>query len=325
MRLIELVTQILLRIWNIIQSRLFGRSSPKQPIPLSVNYHLTRACNYRCKFCFHTALTNDRLPLDEAKHGLRLLYKAGTKKINFSGGEPFLIDQGTYVGELTRFAKEECQMATSIVSNGSLIFEKWFETYSKYLDILAISCDSFDDECNRQAGRTNGHATHSQISHVRRVRDLCYKYNVIFKINSVIHKLNYQEDMTCAIEELEPVRWKVFQCLLIEGENMGGEKDLRDARELVISDEQFGEFSQKHKHLKCFVPESNLAMRNSYLILDENMRFLDCTKGRKDPSPSILDVGVEAALDRSGFDEKMFFERGGQYKWTKDPVDLNDW
>ncbi|CAF3967063.1 unnamed protein product, partial [Adineta steineri] len=193
-----------------------------------------------------------------------------------------------------------------------------------YLDILAISCDSFDDECNRQAGRTNGYETHSQIGHVRRVRHLCEQYNVIFKINSVIHKYNYEEEMIDAIEELEPVRWKVFQCLLIEGENMGGDNNLRDARQLVISDEQFQEFCKRHKHLKCFVPESNLAMRNSYLILDENMRFLDCTKGRKDPSPSILDVGVEAALDRSGFDEAMFFQRGGEYKWTKEAVDLND-
>jgi radical S-adenosyl methionine domain-containing protein 2 len=323
--LFKLFTQLFLNIWNTIRSYFFPQASPKQPIPLSVNYHLTRACNYRCKFCFHTALTKDCLPLDEAKHGIRLLQKAGTKKINFSGGEPFLMDQGRYVGELTRFAKEECQMATSIVSNGSLIFEKWFEMYSKYLDILAISCDSFDDECNRQAGRTNGKQSHSQISHVRRVRHLCEQYGVIFKINSVVHKLNYQEDMTYAIDELQPERWKVFQCLLIDGENMGGENELRDARQLTITNEQFEEFCQRHQHLKCFVPESNLAMRNSYLILDERMRFLDCTKGRKDPSPSILDVGVQAALDRSGFDEEMFFKRGGEYKWTKDTVDLNDW
>ncbi|CAF1161497.1 unnamed protein product [Rotaria sordida] len=74
------------------------------------------------------------------------------KKINFSGGEPFLIDHGRYVGKLKRFAKEKCHMATSIVSNGSLISEKWFKIYSKYLDIFAIACDSLDDECNRQAG-----------------------------------------------------------------------------------------------------------------------------------------------------------------------------
>ncbi|CAF0897993.1 unnamed protein product [Adineta ricciae] len=321
MQIIKVFLQIAQYIWQFV----YPKSSSSQPVPLSVNYHLTRACNYRCKFCFHTSITNDRLPLEEAKRGLRLLQQAGTKKINFSGGEPFLIEQGRYVGELTRFAKEECQMATSIVSNGSLISEKWFEKYSQYLDILAISCDSFDDDCNREAGRTNGHHSHSQVGHIQRVRYLCQQYNVIFKINSVIHKLNYQEDMTDVIERLEPVRWKVFQCLLIDGENMGGENNLRDARNLVISEEQFQEFCQRHQHLKCFVPESNLAMRNSYLILDEKMRFLDCTKGRKDPSLSILDVGVEVALDRSGFDENMFFKRGGQYKWTKDTVDVNDW
>ncbi|CAF1372093.1 unnamed protein product [Didymodactylos carnosus] len=126
-----------------------------------------------------------------------------------------------------------------------------------------------------------------------------------------------------AIDELQPVRWKVFQCLLIEGENFGKDA-LRDARPMVITDKQFEQFCATHRHLKCFVPESNSFMRNSYLILDERMRFLDCRYGRKDPSPSILDVGVEAALNRSGFDEKMFFERGGKYEWTKN-VDVNDW
>jgi radical S-adenosyl methionine domain-containing protein 2 len=58
-------------------------------------------------------------------------------------------------------------------------------------------------------------------------------------------------------------------------------------------------------------------MRNSYLILDEYMRFLDCTQGRKDPSKSILDVGVKEALKFSGFDETMFLARGGRYTWSK--------
>ena len=71
-------------------------------------------------------------------------------------------------------------------------------------------------------------------------------------------------------------------------------------------------------------PESNEMMRSSYLILDEYMRFLDCSKGGKDPSPSILDVGVQAALNMSGFDEKTFFKRGGKYKWSKMDKTL-DW
>ena len=46
-------------------------------------------------------------------------------------------------------------------------------------------------------------------------------------------------------------------------------------------------------------------------------RFLDNTDGKKTPSASILDVGVEQALNFSGFDEKMFLKRGGRYVWSK--------
>lgn len=45
--------------------------------PISVNYHLTRQCNYKCGFCFHTAKTSYVLPIDEAKKGLKLLKEDG--------------------------------------------------------------------------------------------------------------------------------------------------------------------------------------------------------------------------------------------------------
>lgn len=52
------------------------------------------------------------------------------------------------------------------------------------------------------------------------------------------------------------------------------------------------------------------------------MRFLDCREGRKDPSKSILDVGVKEAISFSGFDEKMFLKRGGKYVWSKADMKL---
>lgn len=52
------------------------------------------------------------------------------EKINFSGGEPFIHDRGQYLGQLVRFCKEELRLpSVSIVSNGSLIRERWFQTY----------------------------------------------------------------------------------------------------------------------------------------------------------------------------------------------------
>ena len=84
-------------------------------IPESVNFHFTRQCNYECRkcysilirftkvlyclggFCFHTAKTSFLLPLAQAKRGLQMLADEGMKKVNFSGGEPFLIQKGKVI------------------------------------------------------------------------------------------------------------------------------------------------------------------------------------------------------------------------------------
>uniref|UniRef100_A0A4W5PNX4 Radical S-adenosyl methionine domain containing 2 n=1 Tax=Hucho hucho TaxID=62062 RepID=A0A4W5PNX4_9TELE len=173
----------------------------------------------------------------------------------------------------------------------------------EYLDILAISCDSFDEDTNQTIGRAQGKKSH--LDNLFKVREWCRKYKVAFKINSVINTFNVDEDMRENITKLNPVRWKVFQCLLIDGEN-AGENSLREAERFVISDQQFQDFLDRHSSISCLVPESN-----------QKMRFLDCREGRKDPSKSILDVGVEEAIQFSGFDEKMFLKRGGKYLWSK--------
>ncbi|XP_037007706.1 radical S-adenosyl methionine domain-containing protein 2 [Artibeus jamaicensis] len=298
-------------------------SEDDEPLtPTSVNYHFTRQCNYKCGFCFHTAKTSFVLPLEEAQRGLRLLKEAGMEKINFSGGEPFLHNRGEYLGQLVKYCKERLRLpSVSIVSNGSLIREKWFMDYGKYLDILAISCDSFNEDVNVLIGRGQGKINH--VENLRKLRKWCRDYRVAFKINSVITRFNVDEDMREHILELNPVRWKVFQCLLIEGENVG-EGALREAEKFVITEEEFQGFLDRHRDVSCLVPECNDKMKDSYLILDEYMRFLNCQKGRKDPSKSILDVGVEEAIKFSGFDEEAFRKRGGKYVWSK--ADLNlDW
>ncbi|XP_006108914.2 radical S-adenosyl methionine domain-containing protein 2, partial [Myotis lucifugus] len=250
------------------------------------------------------------------------LLSAGMEKVNFSGGEPFLQDRGEYLGRLVRFCKQELGLpSVSIVSNGSLIRERWFVKYGQYLDILAISCDSFNEDVNVLIGRGQGRLNH--VENLRKLRRWCREYRVAFKINSVINRFNVDEDMRAHIQELNPVRWKVFQCLLIDGEN-AGDGALREAERFVISKEEFQGFLDRHREVPCLVPECNDKMKDSYLILDEYMRFLNCREGRKDPSRSILDVGVQEAIKFSGFDEATFLKRGGKYAWSKADLQL-DW
>jgi radical S-adenosyl methionine domain-containing protein 2 len=62
--------------------------------------------------------------------------------------------------------------------------------------------------------------------------------------------------------------------LLLDGENTGDPtRSLRDARNLVISDEQFKAFLERHAQQSSLVPEDNAVMRDSYLNLDEKMRY----------------------------------------------------
>lgn len=76
-----------------------------------------------------------------------------------------------------------------------------------YLDILAISCDSFDEETNQLIGRAQGRKSH--LDSLYKIRNWCQQYKVAFKINSVINTFNVDEDMTESITQLGPVRWKV--------------------------------------------------------------------------------------------------------------------
>mmetsp|Transcript_9368 Transcript_9368/g.21132 ORF Transcript_9368/g.21132 Transcript_9368/m.21132 type:complete len:398 (+) Transcript_9368:80-1273(+) len=283
----------------------------------SVNYFISRSCNYKCKFCFHTAKTSHHLALEQAKLGLEMLRKAGTEKINFAGGEPFLQDQ--LLGELCK-TSHELGLAVSIISNGSKITQKWMEQYGQFVDVLGVSVDSFNPLTNAAIGR-GGDANNEHISRVLNVQNLCSKFDITFKMNTVVCSLNWEEDMNQYVHQLDPKRWKVFQVLILEGENSGMGGDLRDARALQVTDEQFLSFVHRHRSYQdngVLIPEPNNVMQNSYLLLDEDMRFLDCSSGGKVPSDSILKVGVRRALEQSGFDENMFHERGGIYDWERD-------
>ena len=61
-----------------------------------------------------------------------------------------------------------------------------------------------------------------------------------------------------------------------------GADALRDAKELVITDEQFTSFVDQHmkdeKVRSVLVPEDNAHMKDSYLILDEHMSSFLCAQ-----------------------------------------------
>lgn len=168
---------------------------------------------YKGGFCFHTAKTSHMEDISRAKRGLQLLQRAGMKKINFAGGEPFLYPK--FLGELVDYCKEDLHLeSVSIITNGSLVREEWVRQHAKNLDILACSCDSFDEDTNIKIGRGTG----NQVEILYRIAEWCRESEIKFKLNTVVTRLNYEEDMNEHINILNPFRWKVFQVLIVEGE-----------------------------------------------------------------------------------------------------------
>ncbi|GCA63242.1 hypothetical protein KIPB_008731 [Kipferlia bialata] len=59
---------------------------------VSVNYHLTKVCNYRCRFCFaHFNQIKGGMGEEGMIGIVEALAAAGTQKITFVGGEPTLV------------------------------------------------------------------------------------------------------------------------------------------------------------------------------------------------------------------------------------------
>jgi radical S-adenosyl methionine domain-containing protein 2 len=191
--------------------------------------------------------------------------------------------------------------SVSIFSNGMKITERWLRQYRKWVDVLGVSCDSFDEETNLRIGRGTG----ENVKMLFRIRGWCRELEIKFKLNTVVLRWNWEEHMAGVVEELNPFRWKVFQVLPVGGENDATttetelDKRKRSVKDVLIPDKQFRSFCKRHEHLSCFVPEPNDLMGSSYVIVDEFLRHLDKGNGEEKASASILEVGVERCLLKS--------------------------
>lgn len=79
-------------------------------------------------------------------------------KLNFAGGEPFL---NKNLGDYIKFAKS-LGFKTSIITNASRMTNSWLLAYGMHLDMIGISCDSINENTQKELGR--GYGNHVQIT-----------------------------------------------------------------------------------------------------------------------------------------------------------------
>ena len=278
-------------------------SSPLKPI--AVNWTVTTSCNYRCRYCFARfpeLSGKDPLSSDEMLQIPALLAEAGCKKLTFVGGEPLLCP---LLPSLLKSSKD-VDLTTMIVTNGSLLTLGFLQQNHRNIDWISLSIDSQHELVQEQLGRGIGNHVSQTVRNAQQIR----AFNIRLKLNSVITRLNFTENMSDFINSFNPERWKAFQILPVLGQND------HEINNLVISHEEFDFFRQKHQHLPFAVFESNHKMLGSYLMLSPFGEFFSNSSGRHVYSPSILDVGVEQALRQNTWSVQNFLDRGGVYSWA---------
>ena len=281
----------------------------------SVNFHLWQPCNMKCHFCFATfqdvvqeLLPKGHLPQEGCLALVEALARAGFEKINFAGGEPTLCP---WLSDLLHRAKE-LGLTTCIVTNASRITIDWLDTVGISLDWATLSIDSIDPDKLIESGRTTRKGPLSEEDYLD-VINMLKSRGIRLKINTVVSRINCNEDLTGFIAKAQPERWKLLQVLPVIGQN-----DSLAVGQL-ITPEEFANYVARNRKAEHFgvtvIPEDNSLMTGSYLMVDPAGRFFDNTAGVHTYSQPINEIGVEAALRQVAVEPAKFLLRSGLYDW----------
>lgn len=295
---------------------------------LVINWHITEACNYACRYCYakwqhpqsERELIHDRegtrrllseifsyfLPENEANPLLREMSWEGVR-LNLAGGEPLLYEKR--VVETVEVARE-LGFAVSIISNGSRLNTSLLTAIAPHLSVLGISLDSGYEQTNREIGRIDkkGGALPIQdlVSGLVLAKQL--NPNLKLKLNSVVNSKNWFEDMSELVSRIAPAKWKVLRML----------PTVTD--ELAVLEKEFQSFVLRHQLLGGIMcVEDNVDMAESYLMIDPHGRFFQNSLGRKgyDYSPRILEVGTAAAFAHIELSVSKFVSRYPATQWKE--------
>jgi len=255
-----------------------------------------------CKFCYATYNSfgvGKQLPLEHAQLILTKLKFAGLEKVTFAGGEPMLYKD---LDKLIIFAKK-IGLTTSIITNGSLITDKWLQKMRLWLDWIGISIDSINPQINDLIGRTSKGLVIDYYGLI----NLINKYQYKLKINTVVNRFNeYEDDMHNFIEWSGTTRWKVFDTLHVEGQN--------EDQFNKIKSSNFSGYVLNNAH-KAMVVEDNNLMSASYLLIDPLGRFYENWGSDNKKSDTLYNHTVDHCLSQISLNREKFLKRGGIYKW----------
>lgn len=286
---------------------------------LVINWHVTEACNYVCRYCYSKWHANGRdrelihdpvasielvneiyrqfapTPDNHARIGM----KWNSLRLSLAGGEPLL-----YERDIIRIAEQAKSIGfnVSIISNGSRLTATLMDELAPQLSVLGLSLDSANPEINREIGRADRRSRILQLDELAEIIRHGRRLNPLLglKINTVVNALNFTEDMNLLIRQLAPDKWKVLRMLPIV------------TTDLAIADHEFARFLDRHAMVADLISvENNSDMVESYIMIDPRGRFFQNSlrgDGYRYSEP-IVDVGAETAFHQINWLAEKFQAR----------------
>ena len=279
---------------------------PRHSSELVINWHLTEACNYGCRYCYsrwHGG--NGKELLHDAENSQALLRELfdyfspenlatqaqlgmrwNSVRLSLAGGEPLLYERE--VVRLATFARE-LGFNISLISNGSRLNDALMSELAPLLSVLGLSLDSADPEINRQIGRVDRKSQLVSLTKLAATVNEGRSRNpdMRLKINTVVNALNFTDNLSETIALFNPDKWKVLRVLPAL------------SNDLAIAKHEFAEFLARHDRFAPIISaEDNSDMVESYIMIDPHGRFFQNSSAGQGYrySEAIPDVGAQAAF-----------------------------
>ena len=296
--------------------------TPRHSPELVINWHITEACNFACKYCYATWQKPDlhreafHNP-DVTKHILQSiadyflreresnpLWKSihwDAVRLSIAGGEPLLYpDRVVDIAKMSR----GLGMGVSLITNGSRLDKALMRELAPNLTMLGVSIDSADKEINQRIGRLDRQGRQLSLSGLSEVIDLGREMNprLKVKINTVVCSENQATSMAVPIQQIRPDKWKVLRVLPVVNDH------------LSVRRESFQSFVKRHALASVPVyAEDNEEMVESYIMIDPHGRFFQNRLASGGTghvcSQPIAEVGAACAFESLRFDAHRFAAR----------------
>lgn len=288
------------------------------PVPVVVNWHLTEACNFSCRYCYaHWERAESVKDLIREDHKVRALvtelgrffrsdgaakkfgFYGVDPRLNIAGGEPLLVPSA--VQAAVHHARR-LGLRASLITNGSFLTEELCKALAPGLDMLGVSIDSGESGTNNLIGRVDSHGRFLDLGALSSSFEVLRWCNpaLTVKLNTVVNRLNWKDDLSNVVDLIQPEKWKILRALPVIDQST------------TVTDDQFQAFVDRHSAYRSIsVLEDNQDMHESYIMVDPQGRFFQnspCSAGYQYSQP-ILEVGADKAFEQVNFNPERFLSR----------------